>query len=73
MRRQKENPQSENEDLVPQAHMFTLRIWVTNQKDTDIEWRGRIQHVQSGEVKYCQTWGAFTAYVEEILSNPSDI
>ena len=69
----KEKSKSENKDLIPQTQMFTLRIWVTNQKDADIEWRGRIQHVQSGDVQHCHNWGAFIAYVEEILRNPTDI
>jgi hypothetical protein len=65
--------QSEIESPEAQAQTFTLRIWVTKQKDDTIEWRGRIQHVQSGEVQYCQNWDAFIAYVETILRNPLDI
>jgi hypothetical protein len=59
------------QELGTQAQTFTLRIWVTKQKDTTLEWRGRIQHVQSGEVQYCRNWEAFSTYVEEILRKPS--
>ena len=68
----KEKSQSEHGSLGTQAQIFTLRIWVTNQKDDSLEWRGRIQHVQSGEVRYCQSWDAFSAYVEEALRNLSN-
>jgi hypothetical protein len=69
----KKDPQSENGSLGTQAQTFTLRIWTTNQENGSLEWRGRIQHVQSGEVRYCRDWDSFTAYVEEVLWNPSDI
>jgi len=62
-------PQSEPAESGSQAQMFTLRIWVTNQEDANLEWRGRIQHIQSGEVRYCRNWDTFTAYVEEVLCN----
>jgi len=69
----KKKSQSENGELGSQAQTFTLRIWVTNQKDDSLEWRGRIQHIQSGEVRYCRNWDAFIAYVEEVLRNPYGI
>jgi hypothetical protein len=69
----KDKTQNKNGDLGTQAQTFTLRIWVTSPKDATLEWRGRIQHIQSGEVQYCQDWDAFIAYVEEALCNPSGI
>ena len=65
--------QSEYGKLGFQTQTFTLRIWVTNQKDATLEWRGRIQHIQTGEVHYCQDWEAFTAFVEHVLCNPFGI
>lgn len=65
--------QSENGEPGAQAQTFTLRIWVTNQEDAHLKWRGRIQHVQSGEVQYCQNWDAFAAFVESVICDPSDI
>ena len=73
MSSRKEKSQSEYGGLGTQAQTFTLRIWVTNQQDATLEWRGRIQHIQSGEVQYCQNWDAFTAYVEDVLRNLSGI
>ena len=64
--------QSEWEGLGTQAQTFTLRIWVTNQKDATLEWRGRIQHIQSGEVQYCQNWDTFIAYVEKVLTESQE-
>jgi len=69
---QEKKPQSEYGSPGVQAQTFTLRIWVTDQKDATLKWRGRIQHVQSGEVRYCRNWDTFTAYVEEVLRSSSD-
>lgn len=55
-----------------QAQMFTLRIWLTDQKENAFEWRGRIQHIQSGEVQYCRDWDGFASYVEEMLLNQAN-
>jgi hypothetical protein len=68
-----ENSQSENGEPGPQVQIFTLRIWVIGQKDATLEWRGRIQHIQSGEVQYCRDWDRFIAYVEEMLLNQPGI
>jgi hypothetical protein len=60
---------SKNKDITPQAQLFTLRIWITKQKSDILEWRGRIEHVQSGEVEFCRNWETFIAYVERMLRN----
>jgi hypothetical protein len=65
--------QSEHNSFGTQPQTFTLRIWVTNQQDSALEWRGRIQHIQSGEVQYCQNWDAFITYVEDLIRNPHGI
>ena len=68
-----DDSQSEAGDVDTQSQMFTLRIWVINREGVNIKWRGRIQHIQSGEVQYCQNWDTFIAYVEKMLCSPSDI
>ena len=57
----------ENGELGSQAQTFTLRIWVTNREGGNLEWRGRIQHIQSGEVQYCKGWEALVDYIENVL------
>jgi hypothetical protein len=69
MSEHKVNAQSEYEEFNPQAQLFTLRIWVTNQDEVILEWRGRIQHIQSGEVQYCKDWDTVIGHVEEALRN----
>jgi hypothetical protein len=69
MSEQKDISQSEYTEIDPQAQLFTLRIWVTNQDEASLDWRGRLQHIQSGEVQHCRDWDTFVGYVEETLRN----
>ena len=32
------------------------------------EWRGKIQHVPSGETRYCRDWSTLVAFLLEMLS-----
>lgn len=66
-----DDSQSETGDVGTQPQMFTLRIWVIKREGMNIKWRGRIQHIQSGEVQYCQDWDTFITYVEKVLCGPS--
>ena len=68
----KDKSQDENGNIGIQTQTFILRVWVTGRRGASIEWRGRIQHIQSGEVQYCQNWDTFIAYVEKVLSESQE-
>ena len=34
------------------SHLFTLRVWAEEIGDNQQEWRGKLQHVPSGETRY---------------------
>ena len=40
------------------SQLFTLRVWREVLGDGQVEWRGRIQHVLSGQVYYFRNWQA---------------
>ncbi len=42
----------------PPSHFFTLRLWSEESGDEETVWRGRIQYVANGEVRYFQGWEA---------------
>lgn len=35
-----------------QTHSFTIRLWSERLDDDTSEWRGRLQHIDSGERRY---------------------
>ncbi len=49
------------------ALLFTLRIWNVNDDPRALQWRVRLQNVQSGEVHYCSDGKALITLLAEIL------
>ena len=51
-----------------QSHLFTVRMWQEELGEGQSEWRGKVQHVQSGEVLYFRQWSALVASLEKMLT-----
>ncbi len=49
------------------THLFTLRMWAEVLGDGQIEWRGKVQHILSGEARYFRDWSTLIAYMQEML------
>ena len=50
----------------PQAHrteLFAVRIWQEDLGNGQCEWRGKVQHVTSGEASYFRDWAALIAFL----------
>jgi hypothetical protein len=43
--------------------VFTLRVWSESVGEDQTEWRGRVQHVASGETRYFRTWDALVEFL----------
>jgi hypothetical protein len=54
----------EPEPLHPRSHLFTVRLWLEPLGDGQTEWRGKVQHVSSGEAQYFRDWPALQAFLE---------
>ena len=51
----------------PSSHLFTLRLWPEDLGDGQTDWRGKVQHVNSGEAHYFRDWATLEAFVEALL------
>jgi hypothetical protein len=49
------------------SHLFMLRMWPEDLGGGQTDWRGRVQHVNSGEVRYFRDWPTLEAFVEGLL------
>src|SRR5437588_12308299 len=38
------------------SQLFTVRVWLEELANGQTEWRGKVQHVTSGEVRYFRDW-----------------
>ncbi len=47
------------------SHLFTLRLWLADLGDGEVEYRGQARHVRSGETRYFRDWATLEAFVTE--------
>lgn len=40
----------------PSSHLFAVRLWPEDLGAGQVQWRGQVQHVLSGEVHYFRDW-----------------
>jgi hypothetical protein len=46
----------DSRQLPYQVHLFTLRLWREAVKDGQVEWRGAVKNIETGEVRYFRDW-----------------
>jgi len=51
----------------PRSHLFTVRVWREDMGEGQWEWRGKVQHVLSGEAFYFREWQELTARLKTWL------
>ncbi len=51
------------------AQLFMLRMWREDLGEGYSEWRGKVQHVVSGEAHYFRDWSGLIACLQQILGN----
>ena len=56
----------------PQRHarsqLFALRLWRAQLGDGQWEWRGQLQHVVGGQIRYFRDWPTLILQLGELLS-----
>ena len=57
----------ENDEHQPASQLFTVRVWRGQDADGRIEWRGKLRHVPSAEVRYFQGWAALIPLMLDML------
>jgi hypothetical protein len=58
---------SDAERLLPHSHLFTVRLWTEPLGDGQVERRGQVQHVLSGERHSFRDWASLMAFLEDKL------
>ena len=51
----------------PRSQLFTVRIWREHLGEGSSEWRGKVEHVLSGQTRYFRDWAALIAALQEML------
>jgi hypothetical protein len=50
------------------SHFFTVRVWQEELGNDQTEWRGKVQHVHTGEVRYFREWPTLVTVLLKMLS-----
>ena len=54
----------------PRSHLFTVQLWQEELGHGQTEWRGKAQHVSSGQVHYFREWPKLILFLQAMLSTP---
>jgi hypothetical protein len=49
------------------THLFTVRLWLEELSEGQTEWRGEVQYVVSGEMRYFRDRPALVEALQEML------
>ncbi len=52
----------------PRSYLFTVRVWEEEIGADQTEWRGKVQLVTNGEVRYFREWAALVPLLLTMLS-----
>lgn len=52
----------------PRSHLFTIRVWEETIGANQTEWRGKIQLLTNGEVRYFREWTTLASLLLTMLS-----
>ena len=52
----------------PRSHLFTVQLWQEELGQGQTEWRGKAQHVSSGNVHYFREWPKLILFLQTMLS-----
>ncbi len=47
------------------SELFTVRLW-RERLDDHWEWRGKVQHVVTGEIRYFRDWRVLLDFLQEV-------
>jgi hypothetical protein len=49
------------------SHLFTVRVWIEELSDGQMEWRGQVRYVLTGEIRYFRNWATLIALITTML------
>ena len=63
------NFSDEANNHIQTSYLFTLRMWLEDLGSGEVGWRGKVQHINSGEVRYFYDWSTMLTFVKSQLRN----
>ena len=57
----------------PLSHLFTVRLWPEALGDGQVEWRGKVEYIVSGERRYFRDWSTLINFLQTVLPEAASI
>ncbi len=57
-----------NQTIKTQSHLFMIRVWEEDLGNGQVEPRGKVKHVLSGESLYFRDWSTLVAHLQDLLA-----
>ena len=57
----------------PRSHLFTVRVWEEEIGTDQTEWRGKVQLLSNGDVRYFRDWAALVPLLLTMLSESDSV
>ncbi len=51
------------------SQLFVVRVWEEQVADGRTEWRGKVQHVNSGDIGYFRDWQTLAGRINAVLAS----
>jgi len=51
-----------------ESQLFTIRVWLETDADNQRQWRGKLRHIPSGEIRYFRGWAALIPLILDMLN-----
>ncbi len=65
-------PNMNDKEEFAHSYLFTVRMWLEQLGKGSTEWRGKVQHVLSGQTRYFRDWQALITFIRDALPDPSN-
>lgn len=50
------------------SQLFTIRVWSETDANNQRQWRGKLRHVPSGEIRHFREWAALIPLILDMLN-----
>ena len=50
-----------------QSQLFTIRVWQETEADGQPQWRGKLHHIPSGQIRHFRSWAALIPLMLDML------
>ncbi len=63
----------ETASSIPATESFAVRVWLERVGPGKTEWRGRVEHMRTGETHYFREWSSLVDKIQSMLHSEQQL